>query len=144
MKEPWVFPRANGDNTPERRSISVYAAPEGSFSVSEDDDNIVLRTSATAVTVSKADCRVSFSDMAGHTVLREKNGLDNSRSPRTASFEGMNDEAFYGGGYNGKRINHNGTSLVMNNRQTGGWDCDWDAPHNICIPFVVSTHGSFI
>ncbi len=139
-----VFPRANGDNTPERRSISVYAAPEGSFSVSEDDDNIVLRTSATAVTVSKADCRVSFSDMAGHTVLREKNGLDNSRSPRTASFEGMNDEAFYGGGYNGKRINHNGTSLVMNNRQTGGWDCDWDAPHNICIPFVVSTHGSFI
>lgn len=136
-----VFPRANGDNTPERRSISVYAAPEGSFSVSEDDDNIVLRTSATAVTVSKADCRVSFSDMAGRTVLREKNGLDNSRSPRTASFEGMNDEAFYGGGYNGKRINHNGTSLVMNNRQTGGWDCDWDAPHNICIPFVVSTGG---
>lgn len=26
---------------------------------------------------------------------------------RTASFEGMNDDAFYGGGYNGQRINHN-------------------------------------
>lgn len=136
-----VFPRANGDNTPERRSISVYASPQGNFSVSEEGGNLVLRTSATVVTVAKANCHVSFSDNSGKLVLREKNGLDNSMAPRTASFEGMNDEAFYGGGYNGQRINHNGKTLVMNNRQTGGWDCDWEAPHNICIPFVVSTGG---
>lgn len=136
-----VFPRAAGDDTPERRSISVYAAPVGSFTVSEDVDNVRLSTGATVVTVSKADCRLSFSDKNGNTVLKEKTGLNNSRSIRTALFEGMNDEAFYGGGYNGKRVNHDGTTLVMNNRQTGGWDCDWDAPHNICIPFVVSTGG---
>lgn len=136
-----VFPRANGDNTPERRSISVYASPQGNFSVTEEGDAIVLRTAATVVSVAKANCHVSFHDLSGKLVLREKYGLDNSAAPRTASFEGMDDEAFYGGGYNGQRINHNGQTLVMNNRQTGGWDCDWEAPHNICIPFVVSTGG---
>ena len=136
-----VFTRASGDDTPERRSISVSASPVGEFSVSEDGAALVLSTEATTVTVAKADCRISFSDKSGRVVLREKDGLDNSAASRMVSFEGMNDAAFYGGGYNGRRINHDGTSLVMNNRQTGGWDCDWDAPHNICIPFVVSTGG---
>lgn len=136
-----VFPRISGDDTPERRSISVSAAPSGAFSVSETDDALVLSTEGTRVTVTKADCRISFMDKSGRVILCEKDGLDNSASPRMASFEGMNDAAFYGGGYNGRRINHDGTSLVMNNRQTGGWDCDWDAPHNICIPFIVSTGG---
>lgn len=136
-----VFTRVSGDATPERRSISVCASPAGEFSVSEDGDALVLSTAATTLTVAKADCHISFSDKSGRVVLREKSGLDNSASPRMASFEGMNDAAFYGGGYNGRRINHDGTSLVMNNRQTGGWDCNWDAPHNICIPFVVSTGG---
>lgn len=136
-----VFTRRNGDQTPERRSISVYASPAGDFSVAEEGDNLVLRTPATIVSVAKADCHVSFSDASGRLILREKNGLDNTASPRTASFEGMNEEAFYGGGYNGQRINHNGSTLIMDNRQTGGWDCTWEAPHNICIPFVVSTGG---
>lgn len=136
-----VFTRLAGDTTPERRSITVFASPEGNFTVSEDSENLYLSTAATTVTVSKENCRASFADRSGKTILSEKNGLDNFTLPRTASFEGMHDEAFYGGGYNGKRINHNGTSLTMDNRQTGGWDCTWDAPHNICIPFVVSTGG---
>ena len=136
-----VFTRAAGDDTPERRSISVCASPVGEFSVSEEEYALVLKTGATTVTVAKADCRIGFSDKSGRVVLSEKEGLDNSSAPRMVSFEGMNDAAFYGGGYNGRRINHDGTSLVMNNRQTGGWDCEWDAPHNICIPFVVSTGG---
>lgn len=136
-----VFTRVAGDDTPERRSISVSASPVGEFSVSEGGDALVLSTEGTVVTVAKTDCHISFSDNSGRVVLCEKDGLDNSAAPRMASFEGMNDAAFYGGGYNGRRINHDGTSLVMNNRQTGGWDCGWDAPHNICIPFVVSTGG---
>lgn len=136
-----VFPQKNGESASERRSITVCAEPQGSFDVAEEADRIVLSTAATSVSVNRADCRLEFSDISGRTVLKEKNGLDNSTVPRTASFEGMGDAAFYGGGYNGKRINHDGTTLTMNNRQTGGWDCTWDAPHNICIPFVVSTQG---
>lgn len=136
-----VTTRANGDNSSERRSISVSAVPESTFSVSEEPDRLILRTGATTVSVAKNDCRVSFLDQSGRTVLTEKGGLDNRGTRKTVSFEGMNDQAFYGGGYNGRRIDHGGTTLVMNNRQTGGWDCDWDAPHNICIPFVVSTGG---
>lgn len=136
-----VFTRVTGDDTPERRSISVCASPQGNFAVTEQTDAIVLNTGAIVVTVDKTDCHICFADKAGKVILREKDGLDNSVAPRMASFEGMNDAAFYGGGYNGRRINHDGNYLVMNNRQTGGWDCDWEAPHNICIPFVVSTAG---
>ena len=53
----------------------------------------------------------------------------------------MGDSAFYGGGYNGQRIDHDGQTLVMNNTQTGGWESTWGAPHNICVPFIVSTSG---
>lgn len=136
-----VFTRPAGETQGERRSISVYASPEADFSVSETDVAIILETSATKAVVAKSDCHIEFEDMAGNSVLREKGGLDNSGATRRISFDAMGDRAFYGGGYNGQRINHNGTSLVMNNTQTGGWDCTWSAPHNICVPFIVSTSG---
>lgn len=136
-----VFTRINGDDSVERRSIAVSAVPEGSFTVEENDDCIKLSTRSTTVTVSKSDCHVEFSDISGKTVLKEKDGLDNSALPRTVSFDAMGDEAFYGGGYNGQRINLNGQTLVMNNTQTGGWESTWRAPHNICVPFIVSTGG---
>lgn len=136
-----VFPRANGDNTPERRSISVYAEPEGSFDISDEASRLLLSTAATLVIVDKENCRVTFADKTGNVRLAEKNGLNNTSVPRTASFEAMNDGAFYGGGYNGRVVNQDGSTMIMNNRQTGGWDCTWEAPHNICIPFTVSAGG---
>lgn len=136
-----VFPLMSGDTTPERGSISVSAIPESAFIVSDEAERLVLRTAATVVYVDKQSCHVSFADISGKTVLAEKNGLDNSSLPRIATFEGMNDGAFYGGGYNGRYVNQDGVTLIMNNRQTGGWDCTWEAPHNICIPFVVSAGG---
>lgn len=136
-----VFNYINGQPSAERRSITVCAQPEGNFSVEETDDAIILKTAGTIVRVEKVDSRISFANAAGDVILREKDGLDNSSVPRRISFAAMNDGAFYGGGYNGKRIDHDGQTLVMNNTQTGGWDATWDAPHNICIPFIVSTSG---
>ena len=136
-----VFTRFSGTVRDERRSISVSASPEGKFTVADKGDALELSTGDVTVNIAKADCRVTFRDAAGTDVLREKEGLDNSTFPRRVSFEGMQDRAFYGGGYNGKRIDHNNQVLTMNNTQTGGWDATWDAPHNICIPFVVSSEG---
>ncbi len=136
-----VFSRIKGDDTAERKSIAVCATPDCDFNIAEAEGKIILSTASLTVTVDKADSRVSFADANGHTLLSEKGGLDNSARPRTVSFEGMGDTAFYGAGYNGRRINHNGTTLVMNNTQTGGWDNSWQAPHNICVPFVASTSG---
>lgn len=125
----------------ERESLSVCAQPECEFEVSETGDAIVLATPGLQVSVERAGGRVAFADNAGNLILREEEGMDNSMLPRRASFAGMGDRAFYGGGYNGRGTNLEGTTLVMDNTQTGGWDCTWSAPHNICIPFVVSASG---
>lgn len=136
-----VFSRVNGDNSQTRRSIAVCATPQCQFTVSEDDMSIKLATEGLRVTIAKDNCRVEFADNQGNLYLKESTGLDNSMRPRQIAFEATHDEAFYGGGYNGQRINLNGSNLVMNNTQTGGWDNTWQAPHNICVPFVVSTSG---
>lgn len=136
-----VFTRPAGMTEGERRSISVCASPVGTPDVSESDVAVTLSTPALRVDVAKVDGRISFRDPSGRLVLREKGGLDNSSRPRRATFEGMGDAAFYGGGYNGQRIDHDGSVLYMNNTQTGGWDATWSAPHNICIPFIVSASG---
>ncbi len=136
-----VFTSVDADDTPERRSMAVSASPEAQFDVSETDTEIILTCAAVIARISKSDAHVTFLNKSGRIMLAEDAGLDNSARPRMATFRGMGDEAFYGGGYNGQRINHNGRNLVMNNTQTGGWENSWQAPHNICIPFVVSTSG---
>ena len=136
-----VFTLPAGDTSAERKSITVFATPEASYTVSEDDENLTLATASLKAIVNKATCTVSFADMAGTTILAEKGGIANGSNPRSISFQPMDDQAFYGGGYNGQRINQNDIRLTMNNTQTGGWESSWSAPHNICIPFVVSTSG---
>ena len=96
-----VFTRPAGMTEGERRSISVCASPVGTPDVSESDVAVTLSTPALRVDVAKVDGRISFRDPSGRLVLREKGGLDNSSRPRRATFEGMGDAAFYGGGYNG-------------------------------------------
>lgn len=136
-----VFTLPSGSNAEERRSISVCSQPDCSFSVSENADAIVIGTSESRVSVRRSDARVEFADANGNVRLLERGGLNNSALPRRIDFDGMDDAAFYGGGYNGKYVNLDGKTLIMNNTQTGGWDNSWDAPHNICVPFIVSASG---
>lgn len=136
-----VFTLPAGDSSQERQSITVSAAPEATFSVSEDDDNLTLSTAATQVIVNKANCAVSFADMAGSVRLSEKEGLNNSVRPHRVTFNPMNDAAFYGGGYNGQRADQSDCTIVMDNHQQWGWNADYSDTRNICIPFVVSTSG---
>lgn len=135
-----VLTRINGDDTPERQSITVSGDLSSDFTIEEKDGYVSIVNGSTTASVDMTNCHISFYN-GTELVLREKEGLDNSSLPRSISFEGMGDRAFYGGGYNGQRIDHDGQTLVMNNTQTGGWESTWGAPHNICVPFIVSTSG---
>ena len=129
------------DSARERRSISVVAVPDVTYTVDDTDDEYLIRVAGgVTVSVDKNTCFVTFRD--DNTVLLSENGgLVNTPGQRTVNFLGMNDDAFYGAGYNGRNTNIGGTSWTMRNKQTGGWNATWSAPHNICIPYYVSTNG---
>lgn len=136
-----VFTLTNGDNSTERRSISVVPNTfAGEFSVSDSDADIILEIhGGTSVTIDKATSLLSFYDN-DKLMLAEKEGLQNKSGNRTVSFRAMNDDAFYGGGYSGT-LNWDGRSMIMRNTQTGGWPDQKNYPHNICVPYYVSTTG---
>lgn len=140
-----VFTLRNGASvTEERQSISVAgdAFLRPSFTISDNDSDITLDiTGGIKVHVDKSTCQVSFHDANDRLYLRELSGLVNTPGKIEASFESMGDEGFYGGGYNGNHTNWDGKTMVMNNTQTGNWGQGTSHPHNICIPFYISTRG---
>lgn len=146
-----VFTQKNGNSGTPRASISVldpssaeYKLPKpGDVSTSEDNAFIYLNVDGTdRLKVSKSNTLITFLNEDGSEGLTELNGLVNSNGSVNVTFQPMNDAGFYGGGYNGKVINQDGQTLEMNNTQTGGWSQDYkNPPHNICIPYFISTEG---
>lgn len=137
-----VFTLPSGSTDTERESITVSATPTIKAEVIEDTEHqLTISTGKLLIVVDKATSVIRFANTDGTTILAENKGLDNSSSTRTISFASMGDLAFYGGGYNGQRLDQDGQSLVMCNTQTGNWTSSTNAPHNICIPFYVSTSG---
>ena len=138
---PASLANANDESARERRSISVVATPNASYSTSESDSEYLVNVAdGVTVSVDKATCFVTFR-YGSDVVLRENGGLINNPGNRTVKFAAMGDKGFYGAGYNGKTTNIEGKSWKMYNKQTGGWNATWSAPHNICIPYYLSTNG---
>ena len=138
---PQTLANANDDSARERRSISVVATPNVSYSTTETDSEFLVNVlDGVTVSVNKSNCYVSFL-YDNNVILAENGGLINNPGNRTVKFAAMHDDGFYGAGYNGKTTNIGGTSWKMHNTQTGGWNATWSAPHNICIPYYLSTNG---
>ena len=138
---PETLANANNDSARERRSISVVATPNASYSTAETESEFLVNVSdGVTVSVNKSNCYVSFR-YGNNVILAENGGLINNPGNRTVKFAAMHDKGFYGAGYNGKTTNIGGTSWKMHNTQTGGWNATWSAPHNICIPYYLSTNG---
>ena len=138
---PETLANANDDSARERRSISVVATPNASYSTTETESEYLVNvTDGVTVSVDKSTCYVSFL-YGNNVILAENGGLINNSGNRTVTFAAMHDVGFYGAGYNGKTTNIGGTSWKMHNTQTGGWNATWSAPHNICIPYYLSTNG---
>lgn len=139
---PQTLANANDDSARERRSISVVATPNVSYSTTETDSEFLVKVSdGVTVSVNKSTCYVSFL-YDNNVILAENGGLINNSGNRTVTFAAMHDVGFYGAGYNGRTTNIGGTSWKMHNTQTGGWNAVYkSAPHNICIPYYLSTNG---
>ena len=138
---PASLANATDESARERRSITVVATPNASYSTSESDSEYLVNVAdGVTVSVDKATCFVTFR-YGSDVVLRENGGLINNPGNRTVKFAAMGDKGFYGAGYNGKYTNIEGKSWKMRNTQTGGWNATYDAPHNICIPYYLSTNG---
>ncbi len=128
----------------ERPSISVVGdwLEKPSFTTSLESDELIIDVKeGVKVHVDRSTCQLSFHDSDDNLYLRELSGLVNSTGNVKVSFEQMNDEAFYGGGYNGNLVNWDGSAMVMNNNQDGGWGQGSSTTRNICVPFYVSTLG---
>lgn len=142
--------RNNATVTEERPSISVvgeddekYCLEKPDYTISDKDNELlVVIENGIRIHVDKTTCQVSFHDSNDKMYLRELAGLVNKNCNVSVSFEGMEDDGFYGGGYNGNHINWNGKgAMLMNNTQTGGWYQGKSWPHNINVPFYVSSKG---
>lgn len=143
--------RNNASNRTERESISVidddtkngYGIETPSFNIQDGESFLrLVITDGVNVIVNKQTSLLHFYNMMSETpVLSELAGLQNKPGNIHVSFEGMNDQGFYGGGYNGNLINWEGYGMKMNNNQQGGWEKGGALDRNICIPFYVSTNG---
>lgn len=144
--------RNSATNRTERPSISViddqtklaYGIGNPSFEIKDTDDRYVIAISGgVTVEVDKATSLLSFfnSKDSSEPTLSELGGLVNKTGSVSASFNGMGDTGFYGGGYNGNLVNWNGYTMTMNNNQDGNWGQGSSLSRNICIPFYVSTSG---
>lgn len=137
----------NGWNVVEpRESIAVIAEPNASYTISDRDASLEIKIEdGLTIHVDKENCLVDYHDADNNLLLYENTGMINHKGSQNATFGLQNsDTAFYGGGYDGGNINLIGKTVTMCNTQTGGWNNDlyWNnRPHNINVPFIVSTEG---
>lgn len=139
-----VFTLCNGASvTEERHTISVCAVPDAEYAIDETEESVkIMISDGITIEVEKSSSLVTFIGKDGNILLAEDKGLSNNISGgSTVSFRGMNDGAFYGGGYNGGWTNWDGKTMRMNNTQKWGWDCNDHNPRCINVPFYVSTSG---
>lgn len=126
----------------ERKSIAVVENPEKVYyNIVEDDNTLLIEIeNGIKVSVNKENCLVSFQNRYGTEQLAEKTGLINIPGKISMQFEPMHDSAFYGGGYTGNHANRDNKTITLDNTQKWGYSID-DNPHNINIPFIISTNG---
>jgi alpha-D-xyloside xylohydrolase len=120
--------------------MAIKTGGDGSFSLSESSDEVVLKTSALETHVSTKDGAVRFADAQGKPILAERAGgrsftqTNVEGKPFVAirqRFESPDDEAFYGlGQHQNRQMNYKGEDVEL-------------AQHNmdVGIPFVVSTRN---
>lgn len=135
-----VYTLPAGTTTLPRQNTVVCSSPKASYKLQETDSAYVISTAAMKAVVNKSTATIAYQDATG-TLLSEDAGIDNTAMPRTCSFRGMGDAAFYGGGYNGQQVNVDRRTLTIDNHPKFGWDSNYNGSCYLNIPFIVSTRG---
>ena len=137
-----VLSLPDGTTGQERRSVSVVMEPWGEFRVDELEDELLLKTDQLSVSVDKSDCSLKFYSYIGQLMLEEARPMDNASEEKTASFvANSRDEAFFGGGYNSKKVNIDNQPITIDNKPHFSWNSSTFMEGNISIPFILSTQG---
>lgn len=133
-----------GSSLKYRKSQSAVLAPEGvEMHTTLTPGAFYLSSPTTIVRIDRETGRVSFHNPEGDIILAEADGVDNSKSLKSVTFEGNPEEKMYGAGERGHKLNLNGDSLVMYNRQNYGYTAGDPriSQMGITMPYFVSDLG---
>lgn len=128
-----------------RKSQSAILHPTTDINVrtSASPEAFFFYTPSTTVRIDRLTGTVTFHDAAGNLLLSESGGVDNSGNLKTITFAGDPEEHFFGAGERGHRLQLNGDSLTMYNRQNYGYTSGDPriSQMGISVPYVVSDQG---
>lgn len=111
-----------GETLSFRSSQSAILSPgTKDISVTQSPEAFTVYSPTTSVRVDKVTGNITFHDSVGNLILSENGGVDNSGKIKTVSFDGDSEDIFYGAGERGHKLNLNGDTLVMYNRQNYGY-----------------------
>lgn len=128
------------NDVPSKKSYSVIMNPEKTeINCQEDNDRIIMKTSCMIVVQDKNKGTISFSDLKGNTLLKEKsascavcqNVADTGKYKISQTFALENDEAIFGLGQRQcLQLNQRGQKVRI-----------WSGNTNITIPYFTSEKG---
>ena len=97
----------------------------------------------TTVRIERDNGKVTFYNAKGSPLFEELEGVDNSGPIKKITFVGNKREALYGAGERGHKLNLNGDTITMYNRQNYGYT-EGDvriSQMGISVPYFVSDYG---
>ncbi len=111
-----------GENLKFFPSQSAILAPQAAnINTAATVADFLIFSPTTTVRIDRKTGNVTFLDAEGNVILAEKTGIGNASGTKSVTFEGSDDEIFYGAGERGHSLSLNGDSLTMYNRQNYGY-----------------------
>ena len=111
-----------GENLKFFPSQSAILAPQAAnINTAATVADFLIFSPTTTVRIDRKTGNVTFLDAEGNVILAEKTGIGNASGTKSVTFEGSDDEIFYGAGERGHSLSPNGDSLTMYNRQNYGY-----------------------
>lgn len=124
-----------------KASASVVRHPAGIIEVTDAGDFYEARCGALTARVDKMTAMVTFV-ADGRTLLAENEAVKLRGADKVYSFANDGRAAIYGAGERGHKLNLQGDTLIMFNKQNYGYGLDGrERQMNITMPYFVSTDG---
>lgn len=137
-----TFPPGMTPKFPESRVTTLHNDKVG-VCTNMTSSAFLVCSQTTTVRINLNNGKVTFYDAGGKPMLEELQGVDNSGPVKKVTFVGTRYEGHYGGGERGHKLNLNGDTITMYNRQNYGYT-EGDIrlkQMGISIPYFVSDYG---